>query len=47
LPRFIEPVVAGRIASRWQGWAGKSLENMGKSLIFGCDLRKLCEEWNL
>jgi len=27
-----------------QGWAGKSLENVGKSLIFGCDLRKLCEE---
>jgi hypothetical protein len=30
-----------------QGWAGKSVEIVGKPLIFGCDLRKLCEEWNL
>jgi hypothetical protein len=28
-------------------WARKSLENVGESLIFGCDLRKLREEWNL
>jgi hypothetical protein len=28
-------------------WARKSLENMDESLIFGCDLRKVCEEWNL
>jgi hypothetical protein len=27
-----------------QAWAGKSLENMGKSLIFRCDLRKVYEE---
>jgi hypothetical protein len=32
---------------RGQAWAGKSVENVGESLIFGCDPRKLCEEWNL
>jgi hypothetical protein len=30
-----------------QAWAGKSLENVDKSLIFRCNPRKLCEEWNL
>jgi hypothetical protein len=33
--------------SAGHAWARKSLENVGDSLIFGCDLRKLCEEWNL
>jgi hypothetical protein len=30
-----------------QALAGKSLENVDKSLIFGCNPRKLREEWNL
>jgi hypothetical protein len=33
--------------NRGHAWARKSLENMDESLIFGCDPRKLCEEWNL
>jgi hypothetical protein len=30
-----------------QAWAGKCLENVDESLVFGCDLLKLREEWNL
>jgi hypothetical protein len=30
-----------------QAWAGKSLENVDKSLVFHSDPRKICEEWNL
>jgi hypothetical protein len=35
------------VMPRGQAWAGKSLESVEKTLIFGCDLRKLCEDWNL
>jgi hypothetical protein len=39
--------VAEGILDLGQAWAGKSIENVGKSLIFCCDLRKVCDESNL
>jgi catechol 2,3-dioxygenase-like lactoylglutathione lyase family enzyme len=36
----LRPVLVPRCG---QAWAGKSLENVDKSLILGCDLRKVCE----
>jgi hypothetical protein len=57
LSRADDPLVSKQLelrrnpATKWavagQAWAGKSLENVDKTLIFLCDPRKLCEEWNL
>ena len=35
------------LTSKWARLGTKRLENLGNSLIFGCDLRKVCGKWNL
>jgi hypothetical protein len=36
-------VIAGRIG---QAWAGISQEKVDQTMVFPCDVGKLCDEWN-